>query len=104
MSRGGEPRRHADRAAQFMPFAALTGYYDAERISSELAGTRPRELVRVTYYADGAYVTREGMVARMDLAARELTVVRTRIPFDDVWRVERLSSQTSPHSERPEQV
>ena len=26
MSRGGEPRRHADRAAQFMPFAALTGY------------------------------------------------------------------------------
>ena len=66
MSRGGEPRRHADRAAQFMPFAALTGYYDlvrerervteprrepseedAERISSELAGTRPRELVRV---------------------------------------------------------
>ena len=44
------------------------------------------------------------MVARMDLAARELTVVRTRIPFDDVWRVERLSSQTSPHSERPEQM
>lgn len=123
MSRDGEPRRHADRAAQFMPFAALTGYYDlvrerervteprrepseedAERISSELAGTRPRELVRVTYYADGAYVTREGMVARMDLAARELTVVRTRIPFDDVWRVERLSSQTSPHSERPERM
>ena len=113
MSRAGEPRRHADRAAQFMPFAALTGYYDlvrerseedAERISSELAGTRPRELVRVTYYADGAYVTREGMVARMNLAARELTVVRTRIPFDDVWRVERLSSQTSPHSERPEQM
>lgn len=123
MSRGGEPRRHADRAAQFMPFAALTGYYDlvrerervteprrepseedAERISSELAGTRPRELVRVTYYADGAYVTREGMVARMDLAARELTVVRTRIPFDDVWRVERPSSQTSPHSERPERM
>ena len=28
MSRAEEPRRHADRAAQFMPFAALTGYYD----------------------------------------------------------------------------
>ena len=115
MSRAGEPRRHADRAAQFMPFAALTGYYDLvrerERVteprrepSEEDAERISSELVRVTYYADGAYVTREGMVARMDLAARELTVVRTRIPFDDVWRVERLSSQTSPHSERPEQM
>ncbi|OUO35905.1 hypothetical protein [Olsenella sp. An290] len=101
--------RHADRAAQFMPFAALTGYYDlvraqervveprrdpseedAARISSELARIRPRELVRVTHYADGAYVTREGLVTSVDLAARELTVVRTRISFDDVWRVERV--------------
>ena len=31
MSRDVEPRRHADRAAQFMPFAALTGYYDLVR-------------------------------------------------------------------------
>ena len=78
----------------------LSGRYSAVKVRKKLYVT----LVRVTYYADGAYVTREGMVARMDLAARELTVVRTRIPFDDVWRVERLSSQTSPHSERPEQM
>lgn len=25
------PRRHVDRAAQFVPFAALTGYYDLIR-------------------------------------------------------------------------
>lgn len=103
--------RHADRAAQFMPFAALTGYYDlvraqeraveprrdpseedATRISLELARVRPRELVRVTHYADGAYVTQEGLVTYVDLVARELTVVRTRISFDDVWRVERVSA------------
>lgn len=28
-------RRHADRAAQFMPFAALTGYYDLIRAVAE---------------------------------------------------------------------
>lgn len=30
-TRGAGARRHADRAAQFMPFAALTGYYDLIR-------------------------------------------------------------------------
>ena len=106
MSRGGEPRRHADRAAQFMPFAALTGYYDlvrerervseprrepseeeAARISAELAAVRKGQLVRVTHYERDAYVTTEGIVTRIDLAARELTVVRRRIRFDDIWSV-----------------
>lgn len=34
---GGPPRRHVDRAAQFMPFAALTGYYDLVRQRAEEA-------------------------------------------------------------------
>lgn len=33
----GTPRRHVDRAAQFMPFAALTGYYDLVRQRAEEA-------------------------------------------------------------------
>lgn len=33
----GAPRRHVDRAAQFMPFAALTGYYDLVRQRAEEA-------------------------------------------------------------------
>lgn len=37
MSRDTEPRRHVDRAAQFMPFAALTGYYDLVRQRTEAA-------------------------------------------------------------------
>lgn len=31
MNNEGTPRRHVDRAAQFVPFAALTGYYDLIR-------------------------------------------------------------------------
>ncbi len=106
---GGDGRRHADRAAQFMPFAALTGFYDlvraqervveerhdlssedVERISDELSRVRKGDLVRVTHYADGAYVTQEGMVARIDVTAHELQVVRTRMRFEDVWRIEAL--------------
>lgn len=106
MSREPEPRRHADRAAQFMPFAALTGYYDlvrerervveprrepseeeAARISAELAAVRKGQLVRVTHYERDAYVTTEGVVTRVDPVGRELTVVRRRIRFDDVWSV-----------------
>lgn len=109
MSSHAGPPRHADRAAQFMPFAALTGYYDlvrdrerlreprrdpseeeAARISDELSRTRRGQLVRVTHYQRDAYVTTTGVVTGMDVVARELVVVRTRIPFDDVWGVERL--------------
>ena len=106
MSRVEEPRRHADRAAQFMPFAALTGYYDlvrerervteprrepseeeAARISTELAAVRRGQLVRVTHYDRDAYVTTEGIVTRVDPVAHELTVVQRRISFDDIWHV-----------------
>ncbi len=110
MSRAEEPRSHADRAAQFMPFAALTGYYDlvrerervteprrepseeeSARISAELAAVRKGRLVRVTHYEHDAYVTTEGIVTGVDPAARELAIVRRRIAFDDVWRVESLA-------------
>ena len=110
MSRDVEPRRHADRAAQFMPFAALTGYYDlvrerervseprrepseeeAARISAELAAVRKGQLVRVTHYERDAYITTEGVVTDMDPVAHELTVVRRRIRFDDVWSVRPIS-------------
>ena len=109
MSRDGAPRRHAERAAQFMPFAALTGYYDlvrerervseprrepseeeAARISAELAAMRKGQLVRMTHYEHDAYVTTEGIVTGVDPVARELTVVRRRIRFDDVWSVRPL--------------
>ena len=107
----GAARGHADRAAQFMPFAALTGFYDlvreqertreprrevreerAEEISSALSSLRRGDLVRVTHYADDAYVTREGIVARIETNLRILQVVRTRIRFDDLWEVVRLDS------------
>ena len=109
MSERATPRRHADRAAQFMPFAALTGFYDlvraqervreprrevgeerAAEISAELARLRRGDLARVTYYADDAYATREGIVACIEPDLRVLQVVRTRVRFEDLWEVVRL--------------
>lgn len=106
MSSGRRGRR-AERAAQFMPFAALTGYYDLvrrkervrerrrdpgdedeARISAELSRVRRGDLVRVVYYQTDAYVTVSGVVTGIDPVRRELSVVRTRIPFDDVWSID----------------
>jgi hypothetical protein len=92
-----------------MPFAALEGYYDlvrdqervveprreltdeeVARISHELAVVRRGDLVRVTHYVGGAYVTQEGVVSEIDVPFHVLQVVRTRIRFEDLWSVEVL--------------
>lgn len=107
-----------DRAAQFSPFAALTGYEDAvketarltdqrmelseerkEELSTRLAllqkdGGKQRE-VSITYFAadqkkdGGAYVTRTGIVKRID-GVQRLVIMRdgTIIPVDDIAEID----------------
>ena len=60
MSEGTQPRqahpdgqRHADRAAQFIPFAALTGYYDLVRETGAAVDARFDRLGE-RIFADGA--------------------------------------------------
>ena len=108
------PMARADRAAQFAPFAALTGYDAAirenarltqERITpaeAELAaldrrfrlllehlGERPE--VRLTRFrpderkSGGVYETVSGIVKQIDLIARRIRLLdETDIPMDDV--------------------
>ena len=100
----------ADRAAQFSPFAALTGYDDAVREAARLTDRRleldeyeqqalndrlqqilsrlPKQpVVRITYFRPdsckegGAYVTVNGVIKRLDTVEREIRLVDgTRIP------------------------
>lgn len=100
-------RTRADRAAQFMPFAALTGYYElareqervieprremteenAERLSRKLAGVGRGDLLRVTYYDRDGYIARIGVVETVDATFHMLRLKGQTIPFDDILDIE----------------
>lgn len=96
----------ADRAKQFMPFAALRGLPEAlaakERIvlpkvelSEEMAEELDRKMhllqrgkiATVVYFHKDEYLKITGMVARIDETSRLLQIVNTKIPFDDILDV-----------------
>ena len=107
-----------DRAAQFSPFAALTGYDAAiketgrltdEKIEMDEASLNMLNMkfqllvealgdeheVSFTYFkpderkAGGAYVTATGIVKKVDDYERLITMkVGTKIPMDDVYSIE----------------
>lgn len=106
LAANGRPR--ASRASQFMPFAALTGYYELARqqeriteprheltdeealeLSRTIMQVKKGDLVRVTYYDWDAYHTVSGVVAHIDFAYRRLQVVKTVIGFDDILAIKR---------------
>ena len=91
------------RAKQFMPFAALRGYYAmilsknrvveprreligdaADRLSAKLGQLKKGMMVRIRFYRVDAYETVGGIVTRIDPEYRYLTIVKTKIPFDDI--------------------
>lgn len=97
----------ADRAKQFMPFAALKGYEDALRakekivvprreLSEEMAQELDRKLhqirkndvVTVVYYDREEYIRITGMVSRVDMDGRILKIVNTKIGFEDISAIE----------------
>ncbi len=102
-----------DRARQFMPFAALTGYYDvikkreksdqprkelsddeAEILSDKLCRTKKGMLITLTYYNDDGYEILTGIVSDIDPIYRTITVVKKQISLDDVYDI-KIDSDTS---------
>jgi hypothetical protein len=96
----------ADRAKQFMPFAALKGLPEAlaakEKItvpkvtlSPEMAEELDRKMhllekgkiATVIYFHENEYLKITGMIARLDTTCRLLQVVNTKISFDDILDV-----------------
>lgn len=115
---GKKPKNKMDtahRAKQFMPFAALKGFEAelaeaefrpvpkvefsedaAEELDRKLRLVQAGDMVNVIYYKKtargGMYCSRTGMVAKVDLVDRSLTVVRERIPFSDLYDIEYAGS------------
>ncbi len=108
-----------DRAAQFSPFAALTGYDDALKETArltdrfiELDEDRKQEIdrqigylqqhpkdtipVRITYFVPdakkdgGAYRTLEGCVYKIDETTRSLRIRETEILVERILRIDFL--------------
>lgn len=98
----------ADRAKQFMPFAALKGYPDALRKKEEIVVHRSElseemkeeldlklrqvcenDIVTVVYFYKDRYLRQTGMVVRIDETSRILRVVNTKISFDDIYDIEK---------------
>ncbi|MGN0037516.1 MAG: hypothetical protein ACI36Y_00050 [Coriobacteriales bacterium] len=95
------------RARQFMPFMALKGYYElcrqqercpsprrelteeeAQRLSRVAVSLSKGDMVRVTFYDQDAYVTRQGVLAELVPELRYLRLVRQRIDFGDILSIE----------------
>lgn len=95
-----------DRAKQFMPFAALKGYEEAlrekekivvprmelseemkEQLDRRLPLIRQNDIITVVYYHQDQYLKLTGMVSRIDLDARILKIVNTKIPFGDIVQI-----------------
>ena len=80
-----------DRAAQFAPFAALTGYEAAVGETARLTAERGELEVTVEYFvpddrkAGGAYVTVTGRVRHISVPERTLVMEDgTEIPLEDI--------------------
>ncbi len=122
-----------DRAAQFSPFAALTGYDSAIKETSRLTAERTeldeyeKDLlndklqivaehlqehpeVTITYFQSdekkdgGAYVTVIGAVKKIDRYEKRLVMASgIRIPIDDIFGIEGEIVNTLTFSVTPEQ-
>lgn len=102
-----EKMSRADRAKQFMPFAALRGYEEelskvervvvprmeltddyADVIDRVLKVIKQNDMVTAVYYSDDDYVKVTGMVSCIDYDKMTITIVNETIRFRDLCSVE----------------
>jgi len=96
----------AERARQFLPFAALRGFdemlreieretepkrelteEDARRLDEEMKAVRKGSHVHIIHYKEGTYVKTEGKIDFIDQAFRRLFVGEEKISFDNIWNL-----------------
>lgn len=97
------PMPLADRAKQFMPFAAVKGLTDAlakkekilvpkrelsddyrDELDHTLSQIRLGDMVTVVYFHEDEYIRITGLVSRIDRSSGYIQIVNTKISFDDI--------------------
>lgn len=97
----------AERAKQFMPFAALKGFSEAlqkkekafvpqaelseeyqEELNRRLQKIRKDDFISIVYYHNGEYLRISGAVSKIDKTIRMIKVVNTEIRFDDIYDID----------------
>lgn len=99
----------ADRAKQFMPFAALKGYDEAiaelnlmqepritlgedaaQELDERLRALRPGDMSEIRYYNRRAYESLVGRVMLIDMLSRRIVVGTAQIDLDDIIEAEKI--------------
>ncbi len=95
-----------NRAKQFVPFAAVKGFEEAlrekeriiverielseemkEELDYKLHQISRNDIITIVYFCKDEYLKVEGMVSRIDMDAKILRVVNTKIPFEDIYDI-----------------
>ena len=59
-----------------------------EDILGEIGKLKPADKAKITYHDGQGYANIEGLVSNVNLMDKSLTVVKTRVKFDDIYAVE----------------
>ena len=97
----------SNRAKQFMPFDALTGFREAleakekivvprmelseeykEELDEKMRGITKRSMVYIVHFVKGEYIKTTGLVSKIDINDRMIQIVNEKIMFDDIYDIE----------------
>ena len=106
-----EKMKISDRAQQFAPFASLRGFDEEVRkkerveidrknlseeeqleLSQKVISLKKGDLITVVYYLFGEYKKTTGVITAIDLTLKNLTVVKTKLEFEDIYSIEKVSA------------
>ena len=106
-----EKMKIRDRAKQFMPFSSLRGFDEEIRkkerveidkkilteeeqraLNEKVVSLRKGDLVTVVYYLYGEYKKTTGVITAIDLTLKNITVVKTKLEFEDIYSLNKVSA------------
>lgn len=106
-----EIKKSINRAKQFMPFASLKGYYDLiierekiiepkrelseekiEKISIIINSLKKGDYVRVKFYKNDGYITKEGIVSNLNIELHKIEVLKQVIEFENIYDIKILNN------------